>query len=106
MTDLMMPDLAGDTLVQTLRTRAATAEVPVLVLTARADAETHTRLLREGARDYVVKPFTAEELRARARNLLEAKRAADVLRGALASRSASLEELAGQLAGLAQALHQ
>ncbi|HZX42425.1 MAG TPA: ATP-binding protein, partial [Myxococcaceae bacterium] len=53
-TDLMMPDLAGDTLVQALRTRAATAEVPVLVLTARADAETHTRLLREGARDYVV----------------------------------------------------
>jgi len=96
-TDLMMPDLAGDTLVQALRSRPATAEVPVLVLTARADIETRTRLLRDGAKDYVVKPFAAEELQARVRNLLETKRASDVLRGEMASRGASLDELARQV---------
>ncbi|MGZ3445633.1 MAG: ATP-binding protein, partial [Myxococcaceae bacterium] len=97
-TDLMMPDLAGDTLVQALRSRPATAEIPVLVLTARADLETRTRLLRNGAKDYVVKPFAAEELQARARNLLETKRASDVLRGEMASRGASLDALARQVA--------
>ncbi|HSP19796.1 MAG TPA: ATP-binding protein, partial [Myxococcaceae bacterium] len=97
-TDLMMPDLAGDTLVQALRARPATAEVPVLVLTARADLETRTRLLRDGANDYVVKPFAAEELQARVRNLLETKRASDVLRGEMAARGASLDELARQVA--------
>ncbi len=96
-TDLMMPDLAGDTLVQALRSRPATAEVPVLVLTARADLETRTRLLRDGAKDYVVKPFAAEELQARVRNLLETKRASDLLRGEMASRGASLDALARQV---------
>ncbi|MGZ6081553.1 MAG: sensor histidine kinase [Myxococcaceae bacterium] len=96
-TDLMMPDLAGDTLVQALRSRPATAEIPVLVLTARADLETRTRLLRNGAKDYVVKPFAAEELQARVRNLLETKRASDVLRGEMASRGASLDALARQV---------
>ncbi|RPH72896.1 MAG: response regulator [Myxococcaceae bacterium] len=97
-TDLMMPDLSGDTLVQTLRSRPATATVPVLILTARADVETRARLLRDGAQDYLVKPFAAEELRARARNLLEAKRASDLLRGEVASGGASLAELARHLA--------
>jgi len=97
-TDLMMPDLSGDTLMQALRSRPTTSMVPVLVLTARADVETRTRLLRDGARDYVVKPFAAEELRARARNLIEAKRASDVLRGEVAAGGASLEEQARQLA--------
>ena len=96
-TDLMMPDLAGDTLVHALRSRPATAEVPVLVLTARADIETRIRLLRDGAKDYLVKPFAAEELQARVRNLLESKRAADVLRGEMASRGAGLDELARQV---------
>jgi len=97
-TDLMMPDLSGDTLVQTLRSRPATATVPVLILTARADVQTRARLLRDGAQDYLVKPFAAEELRARARNLLEAKRASDLLRGEVASGGASLAELARHLA--------
>jgi signal transduction histidine kinase len=97
-TDLMMPDLSGDTLIQALRSRPTTSMVPVLVLTARADVETRTRLLGDGARDYVVKPFAAEELRARARNLIETKRASDVLRGEVAAGGASLEEQARQLA--------
>jgi len=76
----------------------------VLVLTARADIETRTRLLRDGAKDYVVKPFAAEELQARVRNLLETKRAADVLRGGMTARGVSLDELARQVAAQTQKL--
>jgi signal transduction histidine kinase len=96
-TDLMMPDLAGEGLVKALGVQPATAAVPVLILTARADVETRTRLLQEGARDYVVKPFAADELRARARSLVQIKRTADVLRGEVASRGASLEQLAREV---------
>lgn len=92
-TDLMMPRLGGDQLVAQMRAHPALAEVPVLVLSARGDEALRTRLLAEAAQDYLTKPFSAAELRARARNLATMKRARDVLRQALASRSEDLAQL-------------
>jgi signal transduction histidine kinase len=64
------------------------------VLTARDDDVLRVRLLEAGAQDYLMKPFSRAELRARVRNLISAKRARDLLRKELDGSKGDLEELA------------
>jgi signal transduction histidine kinase len=97
-TDLMMPGMSGDHLVSALRGSTEFDATPILLLTARDDDTLRERLLQEGAQDYLTKPFRPQELRARAQNLLIAKRAGDTLRSELASLSTDLEGLASKLA--------
>ncbi len=97
-TDMMMPRRSGEELLAALRADERLRDVPVLVLTARADDALRVRLLESGASDYLQKPFEAAELRARAQNLLVTKRARDLLRTELASRETDLEQLASELA--------
>ena len=68
--DWMMPLMSGIEVLKTLRKREATAETPIIMLTAKA--EEHDRLtgLDKGADDYVVKPFSPAELIARTGALL------------------------------------
>jgi PAS domain S-box-containing protein len=72
--DVMMPTLDGLSLVTALRSDANTAQVPVLLLSARAGQEAAIEGLDVGADDYLVKPFTAQELLARVRSNLELAR--------------------------------
>ncbi|HEU4974199.1 MAG TPA: SpoIIE family protein phosphatase [Baekduia sp.] len=74
-TDVMMPRLDGLGLLTAIRGDAELAGIPVLVLSARAGSEAAVDALDLGADDYVVKPFTATELRARVRSALELARA-------------------------------
>ena len=97
-TDIMMPRLSGNQLVAAVRARADLAATPILLLSARADDGTRARLLRDGAQDYLVKPFAPEELRARAGNLIAAKRAGDALRRALDDQRDDLAEMAEEVA--------
>lgn len=97
-TDLVMPALSGDELVQALRSREDTGDIPVLVLTALADEALRNRLLDGEVQDYLLKPVSVDELRARVRNLLDMKRARDVLQAELARRSGDLGDLARDLA--------
>ena len=92
-TDLMMPGISGDELVRRLRASGELAHMPILLLTAKSDDELRIRLLRDGAQDYVVKPFSAEELRARASNLVTLKRAQDVLIEAHSAAESARSEL-------------
>ena len=57
LTDAMMPELDGEALVRAVRADARHARLPVLLLTARADAEDHARALQAGASAVVTKPF-------------------------------------------------
>ncbi|MBU6323525.1 MAG: response regulator transcription factor [Patescibacteria group bacterium] len=66
--DLMLPSLDGLAVCRSLRERDIVT--PVLVLTARAETETKVELLLSGADDYLVKPFSFEELLARIQSLL------------------------------------
>ena len=63
--DVMMPELDGFELLRELQADPETAQVPVLLLSARAGEEARIEGLQAGACDYLVKPFSARELRAR-----------------------------------------
>jgi PAS domain S-box-containing protein len=97
-TDLMMPGLSGDRMIDAIRANPVLDTVPILVLTACADDAMRARLLAGGAQDYLQKPFSLDELLARAHNLISLKRARDVLGGELATSRASVAELARELA--------
>lgn len=76
-TDVMMPELSGDELVREIRARRELDRIPIVVLTAKADIDLRVQILRDGAQDFVAKPFTVEELRVRVDNLLASKRAGE-----------------------------
>ncbi|HEX7240075.1 MAG TPA: ATP-binding protein, partial [Longimicrobiaceae bacterium] len=74
LSDVMMPGLDGFGLLRELRASPATATLPVVLLSARAGEESRVEGLDAGADDYLVKPFSARELRARVRVHLELSR--------------------------------
>ncbi|MGW5670990.1 ATP-binding protein, partial [Micromonospora sp. NPDC003776] len=73
--DVMMPGLDGFGLLAAVRADPATADLPVVLLSARAGPEAAVEGLAAGADDYLVKPFSASELRARIRANLDRARA-------------------------------
>src|SRR5690606_26462653 len=60
--DLMLPGFSGYEVLHELRRRPETADVPVVVLTARRDEADRVKGLELGADDYVTKPFSPREL--------------------------------------------
>ncbi len=72
--DIMMPRMDGLELLSRLRNDAATAQIPVLLLSARAGEEASAGGLRAGAADYLVKPFSRHELLARIESRLATAR--------------------------------
>ncbi|MBV6623177.1 MAG: response regulator [Rivularia sp. (in: Bacteria)] len=62
LTDVMMPQLDGLELLKALRTDTRTREVPIILLTARAGEEFLVEGLESGTDDYLIKPFSAQEL--------------------------------------------
>ena len=72
--DWMLPGISGIELCRRLRARDGTAQLPILMLTARGEEDERIRGLATGADDYVVKPFSLPELMARVRALLRRTR--------------------------------
>jgi two-component system phosphate regulon response regulator PhoB len=68
--DWMMPGTSGIELVRRLKRDAATAHLPVILLTARAEEDKKIYGLDAGADDYITKPFSPRELIARINALL------------------------------------
>src|SRR5579862_518723 len=68
--DQMLPDIDGLEICRRLRAQRATGQLPIIFLTARAGEEARVRGLACGADDYVVKPFSMQELLLRVRGLL------------------------------------
>lgn len=66
--DLMLPGMDGITICKNVRERGIT--VPILILTARDEVDNKVNLLLSGADDYMVKPFSFDELCARIQALL------------------------------------
>ena len=68
--DLNLPGLDGLEVCRILRTRSASAGVPIIILTARSGEDDRVRGLDLGADDYISKPFSPRELAARVRAAL------------------------------------
>jgi len=68
--DVMLPGLSGLEVCRALRGDAATASIPVIMVTARAEETDKIVGLEIGADDYVAKPFSPQELVARVRALM------------------------------------
>ncbi|WP_026604051.1 ATP-binding protein [Methylomonas sp. 11b] len=71
--DLMMPLMSGDQMVIELRRQSILLDVPIVMLTAKADDGQRVRMLNEGVQDYLTKPFMVEELLARIHGLLKVR---------------------------------
>lgn len=95
--DVMMPGLNGFELVKKLREDPGTKAIPVVLLTARGDAEDRLAGRAGGADAYLTKPFHASELLAAVRSLLASRGA--LLEGAEARRAESVQYIAGGIAG-------
>ena len=68
--DWMMPMMSGIELTTRIKRDPLTAEIPIILLTARSVEEDKIRGLEAGADDYVVKPFSPRELTARVKAVL------------------------------------
>jgi signal transduction histidine kinase len=93
LSDVMMPRMSGERMVRALRKHRELAEVPVIMLTGKADDALRVDLLTEGVQDYLNKPFSAEELLARIGARISARRRQEA---ALKALRADMEELSKQ----------
>lgn len=103
--DYMMPQMNGIEVLRELRSTIATEAVPVIMVTARAEADVTVKALEAGADDYVTKPIDFDVLRARIETQLAKLKGAHQLKRANAAldervtlRSMALADLEGELA--------
>jgi DNA-binding response OmpR family regulator len=68
--DVMLPQVSGTEICRAVRSNPATASIPIIMLTARAEESDRIAGLEIGADDYIAKPFSPNELVARVRALL------------------------------------
>jgi len=74
LSDVMMPGMDGLDLVRALRADERTQTIPIVLLSARAGEEATIEGLNQGADEYLIKPFSANELQARVRAQLAVSR--------------------------------
>lgn len=72
--DVMMPRMDGHQLLVELRNSTTLAQIPVMLITAKAGPDQRISGLQSGADEYLTKPFDSRELIARAHNLVHLKR--------------------------------
>ena len=69
--DISMPEMDGFELLRKIRTMENGKDIPVIFLTADNDTETETRCFKEGAIDFIVKPFVPAVMQSRIGRALE-----------------------------------
>lgn len=105
-TDLMMPQFSGERFIRELRSNAEFPDVPVLVLSAMIDDALRADLLGELVQDYLTKPFSPQELRARVHNLVIVRRTVDILQKELNSQASDVCELTASLVASRKSLQE
>lgn len=69
--DVMMPEMDGYELCRQIKSDELTSHIPVILLTAKADDDSHLVGIQSGADDYILKPFKTNQLLARIGKLIE-----------------------------------
>lgn len=72
--DVMMPVMDGHRFSLEIRNHPVTSHIPLILLTAKAELDDRIKGLGNGIDDYITKPFSVKELRARIRNLLNTRK--------------------------------
>lgn len=68
--DLMLPKINGFEVCQRLKSDKTTADIPIIMLSAKGETESKVRSIKIGADDYITKPFSPQELVARVKMIL------------------------------------
>jgi signal transduction histidine kinase/DNA-binding response OmpR family regulator len=74
LSDVMMPKKDGYALCHSLKTNTKTSHIPIIMLTAKAGQDNKLEGLTQGVDAYITKPFNAQELLLRMKNLIETRR--------------------------------
>lgn len=69
--DVMMPGMDGFTVCETLRQQSETADLPIIMLSAKTDLASVNKGIRLGATEYLTKPISPDELTQQVQNVLE-----------------------------------
>ncbi|MBI5835292.1 MAG: response regulator [Armatimonadetes bacterium] len=85
--DTMMPDMDGYAVLARLKDDPATHAIPVIIVSSQDVAEAKLRAFREGAVDYITKPFAPDEVVARVRTHVELSRYRELRRAEAALRA-------------------
>lgn len=72
--DWIMPEMTGGELCEHIKLKESTSHIPVIILTSRGSNDSKLAGLEIGADDYITKPFNANLLEARVKNLLESRK--------------------------------
>jgi signal transduction histidine kinase len=102
--DIGMPRMNGQELLRQLRREPSLQHIPLIVLTADGDRQLRLESLRDGAYDFLVKPFSVDELRVRIANLVRMKRARDRLQEEVKSGERDIELLVAEVVARRAAL--
>lgn len=94
---IMLPAMSGEDVLNEVRRDDDIADTPFVVVTGMADDAQRVRMLRNGATDYLLKPFVVEELRARVAKALADHVEAGQLRASEATAHATAEQLQNAL---------
>lgn len=86
--DLMLPELSGEDLLKEIRRESTT---PVIIVSAKTDVSNRIGNLREGADDYMTKPFSARELVERVKAILRRVQSTEEESTALSSGDGRVE---------------
>lgn len=69
--DIQMPDIDGYEVASQMQKNKKSKDIPIIFLTSKMNSEAVVRAFGHGAKDYITKPFNAEELKARVENHLQ-----------------------------------
>jgi cyclic di-GMP phosphodiesterase len=95
--DLSMPGMTGFEVAENLKRDKATAQIPIIILTAWADRESRLKALNHGVEEFLSKPFDPTELLVRVRNLVRLKEYSDLLSDYNATLERQVQERTGEL---------
>jgi len=98
--DIIMPEMDGLSVCKALRSQPATADIPVIFITAVSDSRDIVKGFEAGGQDYITKPFHSHELCARIKVHLDLKKSKEALLGyaqEMEMKNKELSELMVQL---------
>ena len=95
--DIMMPQMNGYDVCERIRGKESTREIPIIFLTAKTDKESIVKGLCLGAQDYIMKPFSSEELIQRVKTHLLIRSQKEQLKNVNKTLEKKVEERTNQL---------